>query len=150
MKTEWQKRMSHIVRGIVAFMFLYLILKLGGGIPSPSPIMLPWNLFDFVVMKVLYFLLFAVPAVGVLILVHLYIRSMIDRKYEIVAEELNTLKKQFEWEIRRVQNLHSEESQKQQQAIYSLRQEINTIKDGQKAQAISVTSIEEQTLNNFL
>mgnify|MGYP001601563685 CR=1 FL=1 len=151
MNSNWQRRLSAIGLGFGGIMILYLSFKFtGDGLPHPSPLMLPWNILDFVVMKLLYFLLFAVPMAGVLFLVHLYISSMIDRRCAKADEELSDLRKKFERQTKKIEELHRQESKRQEQAIRSLWEEITAIKDGEVAKTIPVTSIEVQTLNNFL
>ena len=49
-----------------------------------------------------------------------------------------------------MEELHRQESKRQEQAIRSLWQEIRAIKDREEAKTIPVASIEVQTLNNFL
>ncbi|MEK6626180.1 MAG: hypothetical protein AABY86_14510 [Bdellovibrionota bacterium] len=151
MNSNWQRRLSAIWLGFGGIMILYLSFKFtGDGLPHPSPLMLPWNILDFVVMKLLYFLLFAVPTAGVLFLVHLYISSMIDRRCAKADEELSGLRKKFERQTEKMEELHRQESKRQEQAIRSLWQEIQAIKDREEAKTIPVASIEVQTLNNFL
>ncbi|MBI2522272.1 MAG: hypothetical protein HYV97_17765 [Bdellovibrio sp.] len=151
MNSDWQRRLSAIVLGFGGIMILYLLFKFtGGGLPHPSPLMRPWNILDFMVMKVLYFLLYAVPVAGVLFLIHLYIMEMIDRRYDKTERELRKLKENFEWEIQRIDKRNGETSKKLEQEIGSLFNEIKIIKDDKEAKARPVSLIEEQALKNFL
>ncbi|HAZ13789.1 MAG: hypothetical protein A2X86_19670 [Bdellovibrionales bacterium GWA2_49_15] len=151
MNSDWQRSLSAIVLGFGGIMILYLSFKFtGDGLPHSSPLMLPWNILDFVVIKVLYFLLYAVPVAGVLFLIHLYIMEMIDRRYDKTVKEVRELKENFEWKIQGIDKRFEEASKKQEQEIDTLLKEIKIIKDDKEAKARLVSTIEEQTLKNFL